>query len=98
MYGLPKIQKSNIIESARNAENSGIIKIFEPNDLKLTPIVGRPKCLITKLSQLIDILLRPFLKQTFLKCPKEVNEHIGIVAFDVINLYTSIPHQFGLRL
>ena len=33
----------------------------EPNDLKLRPIVGSPKCPTGKLSQLIDILLRPFL-------------------------------------
>ena len=42
--------------------NSEIIEIFELNDLKLRPIVGAPKCPTRKLSQLIDILLKPFLK------------------------------------
>ena len=32
-YGLPKIYKSMIIESAINTQNSEIIQIFEPNDL-----------------------------------------------------------------
>ena len=39
-YWLPKIHKSMIIESAINTQNSEIIEIFEPNDLKLRPIVG----------------------------------------------------------
>ena len=63
-YGLPKVHKSMIIESAINTQKSEIIEIFETNDLKLRPIVGGPKCLTRKLSQLIDILLKPFLKHT----------------------------------
>ena len=68
-YGLPKIHKSMIIESAIKTQNSEIIEIFEPNDLKLRPIVGGPECLTRKLSQLIDILLKPFLKhiKTFIR-------------------------------
>ena len=38
-YGLLKIRKSKmIIESAINTQNSEIIEIFEPNNLKLRPI------------------------------------------------------------
>ena len=37
--------------------------MFEPNDLKLRPIVASPMYPMRKLSQLIDILLKPFLKQ-----------------------------------
>ena len=51
-----------IIESAINTRNSEFIEIFEPNSLKLRRIVGGPKCPARKLSQLIDILLKPFLK------------------------------------
>ena len=58
-HGLPKIHKSMIIESAINAQNSGTIQIFEPNNLKLRRIVSGPKCPTRKLSQLIDILLNP---------------------------------------
>ena len=53
-YGLPKIHKSKIISSAMNAQNRGIIHIFEPNNLKLTP--NCPKCLTGKLSQLLRLL------------------------------------------
>ena len=59
------------------------------------------------MSQLIDILLRPFLKHIksyvrdsldFLnKCPRKVDEDTEIIRFDVIRLYTSISHEFGLE-
>ena len=32
-YGLPKIHKSMVIESAINTQSKEIIEIFEPNDL-----------------------------------------------------------------
>ena len=96
-----------IIESAINTRNSEFIKIFEPNDLKLRPIVGGPKCPARKLSQLIDIILKPFLKHIrsfirdsldfLIKCPRYVDEDTEIFTFDVISLYTSIPHKFGLE-
>ena len=31
------------------------------------------------------------------KCPRDVDEDAEIVTFDVISLYTSIPHEFGLE-
>ena len=53
------------------------------------------------------MLLKPFLKCIksvicnsfyFLnKCPRVVDENTEIVTFDVISLYTSIPHEFGLE-
>ena len=52
-----------VIESAVNAQNSEIIETFEPNDLKLRPIVGGTQFSTRKPSQLIDILLKPFLKR-----------------------------------
>ena len=105
-YGLSKIHKSMVIESAINTQNSETIEIFKPNELKRIPIVGGPKWPTRKLSQLIDILSKPFLKRIksfiryildFLnKCPRDVDENTEIVTFGVISLYTSIPHQFGL--
>ena len=43
-YELSKICKSMLIESAKNTQNSEIIEIFAPNDLKLMPVVSDPKC------------------------------------------------------
>ena len=106
-YGLPKIHKSKMIESAINTQNSEIIETFEPNDLKLRPIVGCPKCCTRKRSQLIEIILKSFLKHIkssipdsldfLIKCPREVDEDSEIVTFDVSSLYTSIPHEFSFE-
>ena len=88
-------------------QNSEIIENFEPNYFKLRPTVGGPKCPTRKLSQLIDVRLKPFLKHIksficdsldfLIKCPREIDEDIEIVTFDVISLYTSIPHEFSLE-
>ena len=45
-YGLPKIHKSQLTTNG--------ISINEPQDLKVRPIVGGPKCLTRKLSELTD--------------------------------------------
>ena len=96
-----------IIESAINTPNNEIIEFFEPNDLKLRSIVGGPKCPKRNLSRLIGTLLKVFLKniksficgsfEFLIKCPRDVDEDNEIVTFDVINLYTTIPHKFGLE-
>ena len=103
LNGLPKIHKSKITESAINTQNSEIIEIFEPNDLKLRPTVENST---RKQCQLIDILSKPFLQyiESFIresldfliKCQGNVDEDTEIVTFDVISLYTSISHEFGL--
>ena len=84
-----------------------MIEIFEPHDLKLRPIVGSPKCPPRKLIQWIDILLKPLLKHiksficdslNFLnKYPRDVDEDTEINTFDLISLYISICHKFGLE-
>ena len=107
LNGLPKIHKSKITESAIHTQNSEIIEIFEPNDSKLRPTVAGPKCSTRKQCQLIDILSKPFLQyiESFIresldfliKCQGNVDEDTEIVTFDVISLYTSIFHEFGLE-
>ena len=43
-YGLPKIHKSKLIEAAIHSQNTEVVEIREPCDLKLRPIVGGPNC------------------------------------------------------
>ena len=105
-FGLTKIYKSMVMESSINTQNSEIIEIFEPNDLKLRAIVDARDFLTRKLNQLTDILLRHFLKciKSFIRdsldflnnCSTDVYEDIEIVTFNVISLYTRIPHECGL--
>ena len=105
-YSLPEIHISIVIESLINTQNSKIIAIFEPN-LKLRPIVGDRKCPTRKVSQIIQTLLKPFLKhiKTFIcdsldflnKCPGDVDKDTEIFTFDLVSLFTSIPHRLGLK-
>ena len=81
--------------------------IFETSDLKLTPVIDGPKCPTRKLSQLIDLLLKPFLKHIkificdsldfLINCPRDVDVDTEVVKFAIISLYQSIPHKFGLE-
>ena len=55
-----KLYLTNISE-AIHQQNNEYIEINEPDDLTLRPIVGAPNCPTRPLSQLIDIILKPFL-------------------------------------
>ena len=106
-YGLPKIYKSRLIANAIKEQNSEVANINNLQDLNVRPIVGGPKCPTRKLSELIETLLKPFLKHVksyirgsinFLnKCDRITNENVVIATFDVVGLYTNILHTFGLE-
>ena len=92
-YGLPKIQKE-------------YVHVIEPSDLKLRPIVAGPTCPTRSLSNLIDVPLKPFLLHVISyvknnlvlsKCSRKSYEDTLLVTFDVVNLYSNIPHTFGLK-
>ena len=105
-YGLPKILKSQLITNAIKKQNSEVVSINESQDFKVRPTVGGPKCPTRKFSELIDALLEPFLKHVksdirdstdFLnKCDRNTNRSTVIATFDVVGLYTNIPHTFGM--
>ena len=106
-YDLRKIDKSKLIQNAIKDKQKEYAHIIEPSDLTLRPIVAGPICPTRPLSNLIDILLKTFLLHVksyvkdnldFLsKCPRENYEDTLLVTFDVVNLYTNIPHTFGLE-
>ena len=106
-YEFPKVHKSKQINEAIQQQNNEYIEIHEPNDLTVRPIVGGPNCPTKPLSQLIDIILKPFLihiksyvkdNLDFLrKCSRKNNDSTTLVTFDVKSLYTSIPHNYGLE-
>lgn len=66
-----------------------------------------PVCETHRLSNFLDIILKPFVKKVrsfvrddldFLNhLPVTVNLETIIVSFDVVNLYTNIPHDYGLE-
>ena len=58
-YGLPKIPKSKLIQNAMKEQQ--YLHIIEPSDLKLRPVVAGPIWPTGPLSNLVGILLKPFL-------------------------------------
>ena len=88
-YGLPKIHKSKFIEVAIHSQNTEVVEVREPSDLKLRSIVGGPNCSTRKRSYFLNTLLKPCLtlvkcyirhSADFLnKCPREVDPDTEIV-------------------
>ena len=106
-YGLPKIHKSKIItEKCKNADSS-YVEVSNVNDLKLRPFIAGPSCLTHRLSNLLDILLRPYtehvksnLRDTtdFLNnLPDNVQPDTILASFDIEALYSNIPHDLGIE-
>ncbi|XP_029641447.1 uncharacterized protein LOC115215981 [Octopus sinensis] len=106
-YILPKIHKSKIINEACKQSPGKYINIQTPEDLTLRPIVAGPACETHRLSNFLDILLKPLLKyiKSFIRndldmlehLPKTIIEEAVLVTLDVINLYTNIPHDYGMK-
>ena len=61
-YGVPKIHKSKLILEKCQETYSPYLELKDPSDLKFRPIVAGPVCETRKLSNLIDILLKSFIK------------------------------------
>ena len=109
-YGLPKVHKSSHINNKcknANSSYSSYVEISDVNDLKLRPIVAGPSCQTHRLSDIIDILLKPYTKHVncylrdtinFLNTlPLTVKEETLIASFDVESLHTNIPHELGIE-
>lgn len=82
------------------------MKINTPNNLTFRSIVARPANKIHRLSNFLDILLKPLTKyvksyikdytDSLNKLPKEIPNDSLLVFLDEENLYTIITHYFGL--
>lgn len=104
-YGLPKIHKSTIIGKAIEEQNDTYIEVENPTDLKFRPIVGGPNSATQRLSHFLDLILKPlcnsvnsYIKDDFDflgRLPRQVQYNCKLVSFDVVSLYTNIPHDLG---
>lgn len=61
-YGLPKIHKSKQIQTGKHNLCEPYIKLPRPTDLKLRPIVAGSSCPTQRLSNFLDIILKPLCK------------------------------------
>ncbi|XP_061170396.1 uncharacterized protein LOC133179719 [Saccostrea echinata] len=106
-YGLPKIHKCKEIQKNVKKCNSTYIKLPRPNDLKLRPIIAGPASSTQRLSNLLDIILKPLCTKVtsyvrddmdFLNyIPQTVPRDTLLVSFDVTSLYTNITHDLGIE-
>ena len=106
-YGLPKVHKCNQIKSAIVNQKLEYILCENPADLKFRPIVAGTACPTSRLSHVLDIVLKPFLKYVdsyvrdtvhFLnKLPSKLNTNEIFATFDVVSLYSNIPHDLGRK-
>ena len=86
-------------------QKSEFIEILNPEDLKFRPIIAGPSCPTHRLSNVVDILLQPFLKHVnsyvrddidYLNhIPSSVPKGVILSTFDVTSLYSNIPHDLG---
>ena len=109
-YGLPKIHKNKQIQKIMKTENSISVSMKPPEDLTFRFITGGTNCPTSKLSEFLDILLKPYLSiipsyikdvTDFLnkmpKFPKEEIKDIQIVTCDVVSLYPSMETSLILK-
>ena len=68
-YGLPKIHKSKLIKDAVAKEISEYVTCENPDDLTFRPIVGGPVAPTQRLSNLLDIILKPLCHKCKKLCP-----------------------------
>lgn len=88
-------------------QDSEVISGMELSDLKIICIVGNPKCTTRKLSYVMDLLLKPFIKEVksytkrsnhnFSKFQQEVCDNKRNITFDLANLHKRVPHKLGIK-
>ena len=78
--GLPKIHKSQLKTNAIKEQNSEAININKPQELKVRPIVEEPNYPTRTFGEVIDTLLKPFLKhQLSLKKKRYIRDSIDFL-------------------
>ena len=106
-YILPKIHKSTEIIQAIARSDKDYIEMSPPDNLEGRPIVAGPASPTQRLSEFLDTLLKPIVPtlSTYVKddwdfirkIPREFHTSTSLFSYDVVSLYTSIPHNLGIE-
>ena len=96
-----------VIQKSCEENYSTYLQLTNPKDFKLRPIVAGPACETHRLSNFLDIILKPYLKYVkshvkddidILKyIPKNVSKGTILSSFDVKSLYSIFPIILGLQ-
>ena len=105
LYGLPKVHKSEEIIKEIKKTKREYLTIHRPKDLKFRLICAGPKGVTSRLSNFVDILLKPFIKHVkshirddidFLnKLKTGTNEKKVLATFDISSVYTNLDNYLG---
>ena len=103
LYGLPKVHKSKNEEIQRT--KTEYISVTQPQDLNFRPIIAGPVCITSRLSDFLDILLKPYvvLIKSYMrddidfldKIQRDINVSETLLTFDVTSMYTNIDNELG---
>ena len=106
-YVLSKVHKSNKNIEEINERNNICLNMQPTEDLKERPIVGGQNSATEGISGLLEKILTPtvscFKRYTkddwdfIRKLPTHVDYPYVLASYDVVILYTSIPHDLGLE-
>ena len=101
------MHKSQKIKDACRNNDSSYVHVQNPEDLKLRPIISSKFCQSNRLSELVDILLKPFLecipsyikdtKDFLKKLPEKCDKNAILVTFDIVSLYSNIDKELGTK-
>ena len=105
LYGLPKVHKSKRINEQIQKTKTEYISVAQPQDLSFRPIIAGPVCITSRLSDFLDILLKPYvvLIKSYIrddidfldKIQRDINVSETLLTFDVTSMYTNIDNELG---
>ena len=106
-YIRPKVHKCKTILEEVKKSSEHVLNLSGAPDLSGRPIVAGTKAPTRHLSDLISEILRPIVEtQTsyvkddwdyLRKLPRKLNGKFKLFGCDITSLYTSIPHELGLK-
>ena len=107
LYGLPKVHKSAKINEESHKTRTEYFSVTQPIDIRFRPIIAGPVCVTSRLSNFLDILLKPYiiLIKTYIgddidfldKIQKTINASETLLTLDVTSMYTNMDNQLGVE-
>ena len=109
-YGLPKVHKSAIINKAIEEQKAEVIIVQSPSDLKVRPIIGGPVSPTSHLSELVDHLLKPYMKRlpSYVRdsidllnqaesWENDPNEEYELLTLDISSMFMNVSDALGMK-
>ena len=107
LYGLPKVHKSEEIKKKIKESPHEYVEVAQPKDLRMQPIVAGPSSVTSKLSNYLDVLLKPLLRnvKSYIRetvdvlnnLPEQLEDNVILATFDISSMYTNIDNDLGIE-